>query len=155
MREGSTQTSLRRLGSHLQLPATFVATKFEPTGAQYSVGFEMQLDVGDFGRRREVHFNRANEALDNAIRSDPAFAARMEEMIPGVGDMVSSVGGRTKPAGWTWHHAESSTTDDRLGVMQLVPELQHAPGSIFQGALHPNGAGGYAEWAVPNGAPKN
>jgi hypothetical protein len=42
-----------------------------------------------------------------------------------------------------------------MGVMQLVPRDQHAPGSIFQGAFHPNGQGGYAEWAVPAGAPPN
>jgi hypothetical protein len=36
-----------------------------------------------------------------------------------------------------------------------VPREQHAPGSIFQGALHPNGAGGYSEWAIPAGAAPN
>lgn len=130
-------------------------TVVAPGGQHYSVAFEMQLDPADYGQRRKVHFNRANEALDDAIRADPAFAAQMEGLIPGVSKQVSSVGGRANPLDWIWHHAESSTTGGRLGIMQLVPKQQHAPGSIFQGALHPNGAGGYAEWAIPNGAPKN
>lgn len=48
---------------------------------------------------------------------------------------------RTPPAGFTWHHAEEP------GVMQLVPREQHEPGSIFQGALHPDGRGGFSKWA--------
>ncbi|MCB1692221.1 MAG: HNH endonuclease [Pseudomonadales bacterium] len=47
---------------------------------------------------------------------------------------------RQPPAGWTWHHAQEP------GVMQLVPRVQHAPGSIFQDVLHPNGRGGYSIW---------
>jgi hypothetical protein len=114
----------------------------------------MDLKPVDFGRGREVHFNRANRALDDAFAADPSFAASMEEMIPGVRDAVSATGGRSTPTGWTWHHAPTQTAG-RPGVMQLVPTPQHAPGSIFQAALHPNGVGGYAEWAIPNGARKN
>jgi len=131
------------------------ATDIAPGGRQCSVGFEMQLDVADFGRRRSVHFNRANEALDEVLRADADLAARMESMIPGISGRVSSAGGRQNPVDWTWHHAESSTTGGTPGVMQLVPVPQHTPGSMFQSALHPEGAGGYAEWAIPNGAPKN
>jgi hypothetical protein len=39
--------------------------------------------------------------------------------------------------------------------MQLVPTWQHAPGSIWQRLLHPGGVGGYSEWAIPRGAPRN
>lgn len=39
--------------------------------------------------------------------------------------------------------------------MQLVPKSQHTPGSEFWGVLHPDNKGGYSEWAIPNGAPKN
>ena len=79
----------------------------------------------------------------------------MDDLIQGVHDSVSSVGGRHRPADWTWHHVPSSAADSRMGVMQLVPREQHAPGSIFQGRLHPNGQGGYSEWAIPAGAPPN
>jgi HNH/ENDO VII superfamily nuclease len=126
-----------------------------PSGNQYSVAYEVQLDPTDFGRRRIVHDNRANAAFDAALNADEAWAASMDDLIDGVHQSVSSVGGRSTPDGWTWHHVPSSAADGRLGVMHLVPSEQHAPGSIFQRALHPDGSGGYAEWAVPAGAPAN
>jgi hypothetical protein len=96
-----------------------------------------------------VHFNRANAALDDALQLDPEFAAIMDSVIPGVARSVARTGGRETPAGWVWHH------DTAPGLMQLVPELQHTPGSLFWGALHPTGRGGYSLWAIPAGAPKN
>jgi len=121
----------------------------------YSVAYEMQLSSGVLGRSRSVHFNRANEALDDALRSDPAFAGAMEQMIPGVGSAVSRTGGRSTPDGWIWHHVHSSQAGGQAGVMRLVPDTQHAPGSAFWSVLHPGGVGGYSEWAIPRGAPPN
>ncbi|MGX9457027.1 HNH endonuclease [Photobacterium damselae subsp. damselae] len=70
---------------------------------------------------------------------------------------VSSIGGRAKPAGWTWEHASTSTAFGEQGIMRLVPTSQHTPGSDFWRVLHPDkgASGGYSEWAIPNGAPKN
>jgi RHS repeat-associated protein len=118
-------------------------------GSFYSAAYEMALDALDLGKSRPVQFNRANAALDAAMQADSEFAAQMEELIPGVGDSVSSVGGRATPEGWIWHHAEDT------GIMQLVPEAQHTPGSIFWDTLHPGGKGGYSTWAIPAGAPPN
>jgi RHS repeat-associated protein len=118
----------------------------------YSVAFEYELPRKDWGRSPSVHNNRANKALDQALRSDPAFAAGMGQLIPGVGQAVSRVGGRSTPSGWTWHHAHSSAVRGRLGVMQLVPKCQHCSGSPWQFLLHPGGVGGYVEWAIPSGA---
>jgi hypothetical protein len=125
--------------------------------AAYSVAFETKLDVADFGRSRDVHFNRANAALDAALKADTEYAVLMESLIPNVESSVSSIGGRATPTGWTWEHASSSTAGGQLGVMRLVPTSQHTPGSAFWRVLHPNrgAAGGYSEWAIPNGAPKN
>jgi RHS repeat-associated protein len=121
----------------------------------YSAAFEMQLDPADFGHGRGYHFTRANEALDAALQSDSAWAQDMENMIPGIKAAVSSVGGRKTPKDWTWQHEPSVNAGGRLGVMRLVPRFQHKPGSVWQSIIHPGGAGGYAEWAIPNGAPKN
>ncbi|MFI0263808.1 RHS repeat-associated core domain-containing protein [Streptomyces sp. NPDC017056] len=121
----------------------------------YSVAFEMTLDAVDFGRSRGTHFRRANTALDAALQSDAGFAQSMEQMIPGIGRAVSSQGGRRTPAGWTWQHEPASNAGGRQGVMRLVPRSQHDPGSLWQHLLHPGGSGGYSEWAVPNGAPRN
>jgi RHS repeat-associated protein len=118
-------------------------------GDFYSVAYQMQLDAADLGKSRSVHFNRANASLDAAMAADPEFAAMMEDLIPGVGDSVSRVGGRETPEGWVWHH------DQDTGIMQLVPEAQHTPGSIFWDTLHPGGRGGYSIWAIPAGAPAN
>jgi hypothetical protein len=120
-----------------------------PNGNSYSVAFQTQLNSADLGRSRPVHFNRANAALDSALRADPQFAAQMDQLIPGVQASVSSVGGRATPSGWVWHHAESP------GAMQLVPQAQHTPGSIFWNTLHAGGQGGYSLWAIPAGAPAN
>lgn len=120
-----------------------------PTGKFYSTAFEMRLNPADLGKSRSVHFNRANAALDRAIQSAPAFAALMEEMIPGVGKSVSSAGGRTSPPGWVWHHAQEA------GVMHLVPEAQHTPGSKFWDTVHPGGAAAIQLGRFQPGAPKN
>jgi hypothetical protein len=53
------------------------------------------------------------------------------------------------PSGWTWHHSPEP------GVMQLVPRIQHTPGSEFWHLLHGNGNGGYHLWAIPAGAKPN
>lgn len=126
-----------------------------PTGKLYTVAYEVELDPSVLGRSRDVHFNRANRALDDAFRSDPEFAAGFEQMAPGTRSAVSSTGGRERPPGYTWHHVASSAAQGRVGVMHLVPTVQHEPGSIWQAALHPGGMGGYAEWAIPRGAPRN
>lgn len=134
------------------------AWKAQPAGASpaaYSVAFEMKLSNKDLGRSRSVHFNRANAALDAAMKADPEYAAQMEKMIPGVQESVSSVGGRETPAGAVWHHVPSKAAGRRIGVMHLVPEWQHEPGSDWWDVLHTKGGGGYSEWAIPRGAPAN
>lgn len=117
----------------------------------------MKLDPTDFGKSRSVHFNRANASLDNALQSDPQLFNMMDDLIPGVQPSVSSVGGRATPSGWTWEHASTFTAFGELGVMRLVPSSQHTPGSSFWRILHPDAgaSGGYSEWAISNGAPKN
>ena len=119
-----------------------------PDGRFYSVAYEMELDPKDWAKSRKVHSNRANAALDEAIRSDPDFARGMEEMVPGVSDRVAAEGGRKSPDPtlFTWHHAHPDTVDGRYGVMQLVPKDQHTKPSIFWDTLHPDGRGGYSIW---------
>ena len=122
----------------------------------YSVAYEMTLAPADFGRSRSVHFNRANAALDTSLQGDAALAALLEQHIPGLRTSVARVGGRETPPGWTWEHASTSTAFGQQGVLRLVPTEQHTPGSPYWRALHPDAgaAGGYSEWAIPNGAPK-
>jgi RHS repeat-associated protein len=123
----------------------------------YTVLFEVQLDAKDFGRSRDVHFNRSNAALARAMEADPALRAKMEAQIPGVSAAVSRTGGREDPPGFTWHHATTAQGGGKPGVMQLVPTAEHTPGSPQWRALHPDpgASGGYSEWAIPAGAPKN
>lgn len=116
-----------------------------PTGKHYSTAFEMTLDMGDLGKSRSIHFNRANAAL----QVDANFAKQLEKLIPGAENAVSRVGGRQTPVSWIWHH------ENAKGVMRLTPAAQHTPGSIFSRALHPSGRGGYSIWAIPRRAPPN
>ncbi|GAB2884979.1 hypothetical protein GCM10027074_61920 [Streptomyces deserti] len=150
---GTTPTLVHNCASGVNAAGQACACAAGPNA--YSVAFEMTLDAADFGRSRNTHFRRANAALDAALQSDPSFAQAMEQLIPGVGAAVSSTGGRRTPGGWTWQHEPSVNAGGRQGVMRLVPTFQHAPGSPWQPLLHPGGAGGYAEWAIPNGAPRN
>ena len=123
----------------------------------YSTLFEMDLRLADVGRSRTVHYNRANGALDEVLRSDAEMLALFESQVPGIGNSVARTGGRETPFGWTWEHASTSTTGGRAGVMRLVPTEQHTPGSAWWRVLHPDSGvrGGYSEWAIPAGAPKN
>lgn len=137
------------------LAARIEAGKAKPSSG-YTVSFEVQLQPQDLGRSRTVHFGRANAALDRALRAEPELAKAMEALIPGVTAAVSSKGGRDNPPGHTWHHAVTEPKAGRpAGVMQLVPTDQHSSGSPFWGAMHPEGRGGYSEWAIPAGAPPN
>lgn len=121
----------------------------------YSAVYEMQLNRADFGQSRSVHFNRANAALDASIQADPALGRFLDQFSPGVAATVSSVGGRRTPAGFTWQHEPTSNAQGREGIMRLVPRYQHTSGSPWWDVLHPGYSGGYAEWAIPNGAPPN
>lgn len=75
---------------------------------------------------------------DDAFQANPEWAEAMEEIMPGARDVVSKVGGRDTPAGWTWEHASSSTAEGRYGVMRLVPTAQHTPGSPWWRILRPD-----------------
>ncbi len=115
----------------------------------YTAAFEMRLKPGDYGKSRKTHFSRANEALDDAMQSDPDFAKMMESIIPGVGKAVSSKGGRKKPPHWTWQHEPMSNAGGRKGVLRLVPTFQHKPGSVWQSLLHPGGKAGIPSGRFP------
>lgn len=119
-----------------------------PDGSVYSVAHEMELKPEDWARSRDVHFNRANESLDNSMRADPDYAAALEEQSQGIGERVAKKGGRENPNAedFIWHHAHPDTVDGRYGVMQLVPTYQHSPGSDFWSTLHPGNRGGFSIW---------
>jgi hypothetical protein len=113
----------------------------EPTGEFYTVVFEMRLPRRLRRKTRTVHFHRANAALDAALRSDPALAALMEELIPGLRASLAKTKGRRLPQDWVWHHGIEP------GTMQLTLVSQHAD-SKFREAFHPKGKGGYAIWGA-------
>lgn len=112
-----------------------------PSGKFYSVAFETKLNPTSYpGVSRGAHFQEANGSLLRAMEGNAAFAQDMQSLGINLQRTPTDLAPRTSPSGWTWHHAEEP------GVMQLVPKSQHQPGSIFQGALHPNGKGGYSIW---------
>jgi len=123
----------------------------------YSTVFEKALDPADYGNSRDVHFRRANETLDAAMRQDRDLCDLIEDLSPGAGVLVCSYRGRRTPAEHTWEHASTATAFGEPGVLRLVPTSQHTPGSAFWRILHPDpgAAGGYSEWAIPAGAPPN
>lgn len=51
----------------------------------YSVAYETRLNQSDFGRSREVHYNRAAKSLDQDLNASADYAQMMESLIPGVG----------------------------------------------------------------------
>ena len=137
-------------GEDVEAAGSRVATEFgerfaETAPSAYSVAFEMQLAPEEFGLRQAQHFQIANEALQAEQEVNPALA----DLVP------APQGWGRPPAGWTWQHATIDQGGGNAGVMQLVPRSQHTPGSPFWSLLHPlpGGAGGYAQWAMPAGAP--
>jgi hypothetical protein len=136
---------------------TIVAVSGGPKPKAYTVGYEFRLDSTDLGRSRPVHFRLANAGLDAVLTADPEFAAAMELGIPGASKAVAL---RENPSGWTWHHAPLSAAvryphgTPTPGLLQLVPRAEHTSGA-FRFLFHPGGFGGYAEWAIPAGAPPN
>lgn len=148
-----------RVGGQPVEPGTGIARgASEPAAPRaYSVAYEMQLAAEDLGRSRSVHFNRANTRLAQDMAESPDLGDMMEQLIPGVRESVSPIGRTRTPKDWAWEHAPTTTTGGRIGIMRLVPGAQHTPGSSWWRVIHPDyGArGGYAEWAVPAGAPPN
>jgi hypothetical protein len=113
----------------------------EPTGDFYSVAVETRLNPSSYpGLSRAAHFQEANESLLQMMEADSQYAQSMRDIGITLERTPTGMAPRQSPTGWTWHHAQEP------GVMQLVPRAQHAPGSIFQDVLHPNGRGGYSIW---------
>jgi hypothetical protein len=125
-----------------QIAAESIATK-QPTGQFYSVAFETKLVSTSYpGFSRATHFQKANAALLSAMEVDASFASTMRQLGITLERTATGLAPRTSPSGWTWHHAFEP------GTMQLVPRIQHTPGSIFQKVLHPRGVGGYSKWGM-------
>ena len=115
-----------------------------PTGDVYSVAYQMKLKATSYpGFSRGAHFQEANGSLLQMMEGDQQFAQSMQNLGISLQRTPTGLAPRASPPGWTWHHAQEP------GVMQLVPRLQHARGSIFQGILHPGGEGGYSIWGAP------
>jgi RHS repeat-associated protein len=104
------------------------------TPSAHSVLFETTIAKTGKGERT-AHKAAANKELNAALAQDKDVA----QMMSRAG--VTPTAGSGTPTGYQWHHAQG-----RPGVMQLVPESQHSPGSAFQDVLHRGGKGGYSEW---------
>ncbi len=155
---GDEDRSEKPVGENATTEGTELRTDVEPQDpTAYSVAYEHRLDSADRGKSREVHERLANEALHNDLKKYDDLEGHMESLIPGIRASVSPVGGRETPQGWTWEHASTSTAFGEKGVMRLVPDAQHTPGSPWWRVFHPDkgAAGGYSEWAIPAGAPPN
>jgi hypothetical protein len=122
-------------------PLAIATGRLGQTGNAYSVAFETKLSLTSFpGVSRGAHYQEANKALLQAMEGDAAFASDMQGLGVNLQRTPTGLAPRTSPTDFTWHHAQEP------GVIQLVPRSQHAPGSIFQDVLHPNGQGGYSIW---------
>ncbi len=110
--------------------------------AFYSVAYEMKLDNAYLKASRSTHFKEANKNLVKMMEAHPEFAAKIEEMIPGLkSQIIGPKGGifGISPKPWTWHHSVET------GVMQLVPRAQHTS-PLYQHIFHPGGIGGFSIW---------
>ncbi|NPC52745.1 hypothetical protein HPC50_37430 [Corallococcus exiguus] len=97
------------------------------------------------GQRDGIHFAEANKQLYEAMRNDPVFAKRLEQLFPGLERAVKP-GARgafseDAPKGLTWRHEAN-----RKGVMQLLPLKQHQAAGPVQHVLHPGQKGGMENW---------
>jgi RHS repeat-associated protein len=125
-------------GTRMITPA---ATVSRPTGAFYSVAYEMRLSPGAYpSLSRGAHFQMANEALLTAMKGDVCVANAMRQLGISLERTPMGLAPRRPPVGWTWHHGTQP------GIMQLTPRAQHTTGSIWWDTLHPGGRGGYSIW---------
>ncbi len=114
---------------------------------RYSVAFETKIDSKFYpGRSDKVHFQEANRNLHEAMKADPIFAKKLEDMYPGITQGVQpgprgAYPRRSPLPELTWHHEASQP-----GVMQLVPIKQHQAPGVVQDFLHPGGKGGMSNW---------
>ncbi len=134
----------------------------ESTKTAYSCYFEVQLEQINFGLSREEHNRICNEQLLKQIKNfdneDMQFCSEISNDL-----LIESINKykTTSPGDdlFTWEHCSSSTANGRLGVMRLVPAIQHSKtkDSPFWKTIHPdyNDRGGYHEWAIPAGAPSS
>ncbi|MDP2162163.1 MAG: HNH endonuclease, partial [Flavobacterium sp.] len=121
--------------------ATVTDDVVQPTGQFYSVAYEMKLANNLYpGKGAYSHFKAANTALDDAISSDAIFANSIKQLGITIPKTPAGTITGNKIPNWVWHHG----TD--IGVMQLVPQVQHTNGSIFWRTLHPTGKGGMSIW---------
>ncbi|MFI7578687.1 ricin-type beta-trefoil lectin domain protein [Micromonospora sp. NPDC049497] len=129
----------------------------------YTSVFEFQLDSADWGKSRPTHFRRSAHALLKEMDADPNLEKFLAEVV-GPGRRGETLRQQLEanpakaPHGWVWQHATKAQGRGREGVMQLVPWSEHhSAASPFWKILHPlpHYGGGYAEWAIPNGAPSN
>jgi hypothetical protein len=151
MAHGATTATAGAIGLFGKLPSLRPGAFDVPAKPTvYSVAFEHELSPAEFGLSRDRHFSIAGKAL-NAERA----------VNPELAELVPPAAGRNAPSGWVWQHATSEQAARagvaRPGVLQLVPDWQHTPGSAFWRILHPlkRAAGGYSQWAIPAGAPPN
>jgi hypothetical protein len=116
---------------------------------QTQIAAEVRLNQSEFALADTKHFELANEGLAQVIESDTSVESYYRKAY---GDEFTDAAleGET-PEGWTWHHALRAQANGEAGWMQLVPTEYHR--SNF-GLFHPEGFGGYQEWAVPAGAPR-
>ena len=121
---------------------------------QYSVVFQYELPAAEWGTSSAQHMRSATEALHLELRAYPDYAVAMEQTFSGLTRAVAPGprgGFSAQIPGFTWQHA-TTAQGGAPGVMQLVPRYQHTNPSPWWPLLHPDGAGGFAEWAAPLGA---
>ncbi|PTY04248.1 hypothetical protein DB347_20335 [Opitutaceae bacterium EW11] len=124
----------RKLGT----PATVEAAAAPKV---YSVAYRTRLAPESYpGLSRGAHFREANANLLRLTEADESFAQAMNDIGVNLKRTPTGLAPRRSPVGWTWHHAPE------LGWLELVPRSQHAPGSLWQNLLHPEGKGGYSIW---------
>jgi hypothetical protein len=143
---GVSVTGQVTFGANRWLPFQYAPPAVDLPSA-YSVAFEYQLAQDELGLSRPEH----NQIANDALREERSLNTMLAKLVP------PPNGWGRPPADWTWQHATIRQANGRIGVLQLVPRGQHTSGSPFWLLLHPlpGGRGGYAEWAIPAGAPKN
>lgn len=81
------------------------------------------------------------EIVDNLQLFEPDQFAEFKSLFPEVIEHLRNGSIYQSPRLWTWHH-----NSFRVGILQLIPTLQHQHGPLKR-LIHPNNVGGFARWA--------
>jgi RHS repeat-associated protein len=122
---------------------------------RYTAAYTIEMPGEWYQLSHGGQLQRATRELHQTLQYDPALAKVLEDagFSPDIQYYRTPSGGwsqrvrDTRGQWWTWHHAVSEQAFGRVGVLYLVPSIEHRKGTALFQTMHPRHrqGGGHAE----------